>query len=88
MIFYIINFGCHESSCEPLVCNYSCGNNSVCIKKGSLFIYNYHIHHWIIDTIILIFFSFLSNSVFKSLLMGYAIASILDGLCFDDRFCL
>ena len=89
LIFYIINFGCHESSCEPRMCNYSCGSNNICIKNGSIFIYNLHIHHWIIGVIVIFFsFCFLSNSIYKSLLMGMASSAILDGLCFDDRFCL
>lgn len=89
LIFYIINFGCHESSCKPLMCNYSCGNkNTICIKNGSLFIYNLHIHHWILGSFILLLFSFLSHSNFKSIIMGLASMAVIDGLCFDDRFSL
>ena len=73
LIFYIINFGCHESSCEPRTCNYSCGSNIICIKNGSVFIYNLHIHHWIIGVIVIFFyFRFLSNSIFTSIVCSFS----------------
>lgn len=87
IIFYIINFECHQCHCKPNICDYSFGYiNSINIRNGSIFIGNIHIHHWIIGCFVLFIFLFLSESIFKSIITGIASAAIVDGLCFADRF--
>jgi len=88
IVFNILNFGTHNNNCRPnffpydfetYFCNFK-------IINGSLYCYEFHVHHWILGLTGLICIFFLKKSYIKSILNGILFAITLDGLLFSDRF--
>ena len=88
IILNILNFDTHQSNIVPCFFDYTC-RIPLCnleIKNGSFHYKNFHIHHWIIGILIFTLTFFLTESNIKSILQGLAIAILIDGLLFEDRF--
>ena len=54
--------------------------------NGHIYIYNKHIHHWIISLIILIFIIPFRNNKYIDFCIGFFIIFCIHGLCYEDRF--
>jgi hypothetical protein len=87
-IINLLNFDTHDCNCTPCLfpCNYEFGLFNITLKKGSIYCYNIHLHHWFLGIIGLLCLSLFSNSFFKSILEGGLLAVIIDGFLFSDRF--
>ncbi len=59
------------------------------VRKSKIYIFNKHIHHWLIGTIILITITFLHlfcDYHWMYFLQGFSIIQILHGLLYQDCF--
>ena len=60
------------------------------IRNGHFYLFNRHIHHWMIFMIVAITISILNLNKFFSIyldyLMGFSVVMILHGLSYFDRF--
>ena len=84
LIFIIMVFG--NKAGEPHNLNFNCGS---IIKNGSIYIFNNHIHHWLISLLILLFtipIQYRSDNKFMSILNGFLIVLMIHGLSYPDRF--
>jgi hypothetical protein len=92
LILNILNFDTHDNNCIPrffpINCDYDFYFCKLKIKKGSFYCLNFHLHHWILGIIGLLFLTLFKDSIIKNILDGMLIAVIVDGLLFSDRFVL
>jgi len=59
------------------------------IKNGSIYLFNKHIHHWLISLIILLItipIQYKTNNFYISLLNGFLFIFMIHGLSYSDRF--
>ncbi len=56
------------------------------IKEGSVIINNYHIHHWLIFSIIFFITLFFKEHYILYFVRGFAFVWTIHGLLYDDRF--
>lgn len=88
LIYVIIVFGGKGVGEEPNI-TFSIGN---IVRNGHIYLFNKHIHHWVIFMIVAIIISILNwNNFFNpylDILMGFSVVMILHGLSYCDRFCL
>jgi hypothetical protein len=86
LILNILIFDIHSPNCSNCIFDLELILNKICIKKGSIYLCNTHIHHWIIGFICFLGLSFFSNGKWRNILQGVSYSYILDGLLFCDRF--
>jgi hypothetical protein len=88
LIINILNFETHQCNSTPRFFDYSydIGIYNLKFLNGSLRCDEYHIHHWLIGSIILIIFELFQESIIKNIIQGSALSFIIDGLLFSDRF--
>ena len=58
----------------------------LCIKSGMLIINNYHIHHWFLFILILLFTYFYKENEIIYFLRGFCLTWIIHGLLYEDCF--
>ena len=70
LIINILNFETHQCNSTPRFFDYSydIGIYNLKFLNGSLHFNDYHIHHWLIGSIILIIFELFQESIIKNML--------------------
>ena len=84
IIFININFGNKAGTPPTLAFNWH-----PYIRQGSLYINNYHIHHWMFSAFFLSFLIPLQRSSKNKLLLianGFLLTIMIQGLLYKDRF--
>jgi len=89
IIIHLLNFQTHQINSIPIFFNYNyeVGICKLSFINGSLYYCDTHLHHWVLGIFLLyLTFIFKLDSPIKNIIQGFAVATILDGLLFSDRF--
>ncbi len=86
-IIYIINFFGYRFICKTCP-KIKINIPFLGIRKSKLILFGKHIHHWLFFSVVLCMTLFirLKNQYLIYLLQGFAVALIIHGLIYEDRF--